>query len=196
LKSFKFINLNWKIIIYLSKNLTSCHIDYIPKPWCHVAFWCPLHLHSNFCDQVVMNIVKFKIIIIFLTSHKTQDVLLWFWNKNLSLRAINGHKTHHWTISHGRLKIVFSIRILSPGVKLLICFYIPIKIIEFILFSIIGLENNNMYIQSSIKILYDLFPWLPFCPSKMCLGTCLVVPKHILVLPLHTLGFVMHNLGL
>jgi len=30
----------------------------IAKPWCHVTFWCPLQLHSNFCDYVVINIVE------------------------------------------------------------------------------------------------------------------------------------------
>jgi hypothetical protein len=30
----------------------------ITKPWCHVTFWCYLKLHSNFCDQVVINIIE------------------------------------------------------------------------------------------------------------------------------------------
>jgi hypothetical protein len=30
----------------------------VAKPWCHVPFWCPLQLHNNFCDQVVVNIVE------------------------------------------------------------------------------------------------------------------------------------------
>jgi hypothetical protein len=30
----------------------------VAKPWCHMLFWCPLQLHSNCCDQVVVSIVE------------------------------------------------------------------------------------------------------------------------------------------
>ncbi len=40
-----------------------------------MAYLCPLQLHSNFCDLVVINIVK-KDNSHFLICHKTQDALL------------------------------------------------------------------------------------------------------------------------
>ncbi len=62
-ESFKYIDINSIIIIYLPKNWTSCHIDYSHKTMMpHGISWYPLQLHSNICDQVVINIVKKTIV--------------------------------------------------------------------------------------------------------------------------------------
>ncbi len=51
-KSFKHININLKIIIYLPKIEQVAILTIVTKPWCH------LQLHSNLCDQTIINIVK------------------------------------------------------------------------------------------------------------------------------------------